>query len=130
MSAAAAATCRSSWREWSGARGCVVGVDLDAVKIEAARAEAVAAGVENVEFRQGELAPAAMQVVQLAALRGEVKLINAVTMEAIAESVLAAGLATRAEIAAIVAELYRLGRDETTVMSIPRIVQSWGRKRT
>jgi SAM-dependent methyltransferase len=206
-----------------GARGCVVGIDLDAVKLEAARAEAAAAGLPNVEFRQADiladatprtgfdvvyarfllthlrdpgrgaerlaaqlapggvlivedidysghfihppspafaayidlyrraalargahpdigprlpgllqaagLAPAEMQVVQPAALRGEVKLANAVTMEAIADSVLAAGLATRAEIDRIVDELYRLARDETTVMSIPRIVQTWGRKK-
>ena len=74
------------------------------------------------------LAPAEMQVVQPAALRGEVKLLNAVTMEAIADSVLAAGFATVAEIDAIVDELYRLGRDETTVMSVVRIVEAWGRK--
>jgi ubiquinone/menaquinone biosynthesis C-methylase UbiE len=205
-----------------GARGRVVGVDLDAVNLEAARAEAAAAGVANVEFRQGDilaqaapptgfgvvyarfllthlrepaqaverlrdllapggllivedidfsghfshppspafaayvdlyqrtalargahpdigpqlprlldaagLGPAEMYVVQPACLRGEVKLGNAVTMEAIAESVLAAGLATRAEIDRTIDELYRLARDETTVMSFPRIVQSWGRK--
>jgi ubiquinone/menaquinone biosynthesis C-methylase UbiE len=206
-----------------GTRGSVVGVDLDAVKVEAARAEAAAAGLTNVEFRQGDilaehspqrgfdvvyarfvlthlrepgqaverlrdllapggvlivedidysgsfihppspafaayvdlyrrtglargahpdigprlpslleaagLRPAEMYVVQPAALRGDVKLANAVTMEAIAESVLAANLATRAEIDEIVGALYRLAGDETTVMSAPRIVQTWGRKR-
>jgi 2-polyprenyl-3-methyl-5-hydroxy-6-metoxy-1,4-benzoquinol methylase len=205
-----------------GARGRVVGVDLDAVKLEAARAEAAAAGLGNVEFRQGDilaqaapptgfdavyvrfllthlrdpataverlrdllgpggllivedidysghfihppspafaayvdlyrrtalargahpdigprlpglleaagLTPAELQVVQPAAVRGEVKLANAITMEAIAESVLAAGLATRAEIDRVVGELYRLAGDETTVMSVPRIVQAWGRR--
>ena len=75
------------------------------------------------------LAPAEMHVVQPAGLRGEVKLLNAITMEAIANAVLAAGFATAAEIDAIVDELYRIGRDETTVMSVVRIVQAWGRKR-
>ena len=75
------------------------------------------------------LAPAEMHVVQPAGLRGEVKLLNAITMEAIADAVLAAGFATAAEIDAIVDELYRIGRDETTVMSVVRIVQAWGRKR-
>ncbi len=75
------------------------------------------------------IAPAEMQVVQPAELRGEMKLANAITMEAIAESVLAAALATRAEIDRIVDELYRLAGDETTVMSFPRIVQAWGRRK-
>jgi ubiquinone/menaquinone biosynthesis C-methylase UbiE len=205
-----------------GPHGRVVGIDLDAVKITAARAEAAAAGLANVEFRTvdivgGELpqpgfdlvyarfllthlrepqhaverlcgllapgglmivedidfsgsfsqppswafaayvdlyrraalargahpdigprlpgllesagiAPAEMQVVQPASLRGEVKLLSAVTMEAIADAVLAASLATGEEIEQIVDELHRVGRDETTVMSTPRIVQAWGRR--
>jgi ubiquinone/menaquinone biosynthesis C-methylase UbiE len=205
-----------------GPLGRVVGIDLDAVKITAARAEATAAGLANVEFRPvdivgGELpepgfdlvyarfllthlrepqpaverlcgllapgglmivedidfsgsfshppswafaayvdlyrraalargvhpdigprlpgmlesaglAPAEMHVVQPASPRGEVKLLSATTMEAIADAVLAAGLATGEEIERIVDELHRVGRDETTVMSAPRIVQAWGRK--
>jgi SAM-dependent methyltransferase len=74
------------------------------------------------------LAPAEMQVVQPASLRGEVKLLSAVTMEAIADAVIAVGLATGEEIEGIVDELHRVGRDETTVFSAPRIVQAWGRK--
>jgi hypothetical protein len=49
-------------------------------------------------------------------------------MEAIADAVIAAGLATGEEIEGIVDELHRLARDETTVMSTVRIVQAWGRK--
>lgn len=73
------------------------------------------------------LAPAEMQVVQPASLRGEVKLLSAVTMEAIADAVAAAQLATRAEIERIVDELHHVASDETTVISAPRIVQAWGR---
>jgi ubiquinone/menaquinone biosynthesis C-methylase UbiE len=205
-----------------GARGSVRGIDFDEVKIEAARKEAKAAGITNVEFcsadvADGELpwpafdliymrfvlthlrepqraverlfgvlvpggqmivedidfrgsfsypassafaayvdlyrraaltrgvdpdigprlpsllesaglAPVEMQVVQPAAQRGEVKLLNPVTMEAIADAVITAGIATGTEIEGIVDELYRMARDETTVMSVPRIVQVWGRK--
>ena len=205
-----------------GPKGRVVGIDLDEVKLAAARAEAAAAGLANVEFRAVDivagnlpqpgfdlvyarfllthlrepqpaverlcgllapgglmivedidfsgsfshppswafaayvdlyrraalargvhpdigpclpgmlessgLRPAEMHVVQPASPRGEVKLLSAATMEAIAEAVLAAGLATGAEIKRIVDDLYRVGRDETTVMSAPRIVQAWGRQ--
>jgi SAM-dependent methyltransferase len=205
-----------------GPRGRVVGIDLDEVKLAAARAEAAAAGMANVEFHTADLvggylpqpgfdlvyarfllthlrepqpalerlcgllapgglmivedidfsahfshppswalaayvdlyrraalargvhpdigprlpgmlesaglAPAEMHVVQPASLRGEVKLLSAVTMEAIADAVIAAGLATGEEIEGIVDELHRLARDETTVMSTVRIVQAWGRK--
>jgi ubiquinone/menaquinone biosynthesis C-methylase UbiE len=205
-----------------GPKGRVVGIDLDEGKLAAARAEAAAAGLANVEFRAADLvggdlpqpgfdlvyarfllthlrepqpalerlcgllapgglmivedidfsahfshppswahaayvdlyrraalargvhpdigprlpgmlesaglAPAEMHVVQPASLRGEVKLLSAVTMEAIADAVIAAGLATGEEIEGIVDELHRLARDETTVMSTVRIVQAWGRK--
>ena len=74
------------------------------------------------------LASIEMHVVQPAAQRGEVKLLNPVTMEAIADAAIAAGLATGTQIERIVNELYRAARDDTTVMSVPRIVQVWGRK--
>jgi SAM-dependent methyltransferase len=205
-----------------GPQGVVVGIDLDEVKLEAARAEAAATGVANVEFRTADIVagtlprpgfdlvyarfllthlrepgrvlrrlaellvpggllvvedidyrghfihppsaafdayvglyrrtaqargadpdigprlpglleeagirPAQMSVVQPAAIRGDEKLISAITMEAIADAVLTAGFATRAEVEDIVDELYRLGRDETTVMGTVRVVQAWGRK--
>jgi hypothetical protein len=49
-------------------------------------------------------------------------------MEAIADTVAAAGLASAQELVSLVDELYRLARDEATVMATPRIVQVWGRK--
>lgn len=77
-----------------------------------------AAGLEQVE----------MQVAQPAGFCGEVKLVAAVTLEAVADAVLAAGLADREQLDAHIAELHRLARDETTVMSIVRVVQAWGRR--
>ena len=68
-----------------------------------------------------------VHVVQPAGIAGEVKLIAPVTMESIAEPLLAEGLASRAEIEAIVSDLYAYAADPTTLMSLPRIVQAWGR---
>jgi ubiquinone/menaquinone biosynthesis C-methylase UbiE len=70
----------------------------------------------------------AMHVVQPAGISGEVKLLNAVTMENIADSVVADGLASAAEVGQIIDELYEFGRDRRTVVSISRVVQTWGRK--
>jgi SAM-dependent methyltransferase len=67
-----------------------------------------------------------MNVLQPAGLDGEVKLINPITMETIADCVLSEGLATRSEIDKIVDELYELARDSKTVVSLPRVVQTWG----
>lgn len=159
-----------------GPEGGVLGIDLDEVKLQAARTEAAMAGRANVEFQAadivagalprpafdlvyarfllthlrepgqalrrlvGLLQPGGLLVVEdidyrghfihppSAAMRGEEKLVSAITMEAIADSVLQAGFATPAEVEEIVDELYRLGRDETTVMGTVRIVQTWGRK--
>jgi 2-polyprenyl-3-methyl-5-hydroxy-6-metoxy-1,4-benzoquinol methylase len=56
----------------------------------------------------------------------DVKLVSPLTLENIADSAIAEGLATREEIDAVLDELYRLAGDATTVLSIPRIVQAWG----
>ena len=67
-----------------------------------------------------------MNVVQPAGNRGEVTLIAALTMENVADAVLAEGLASRDELDRVTDELYALARDQRTVMSLPRIVQAWG----
>lgn len=79
-------------------------------------------------LRQAGVAAVAVNVAQPCGLEGDVKLIAAITMEKIADAVLAAGLADATDIDSIVAELYRVAGDPTVLMSIPRIVQSWGRK--
>jgi SAM-dependent methyltransferase len=69
-----------------------------------------------------------MNVVQPAGFSGDVKSIAPITLEAIADSVLAAKLATRDELDATVDELYAFADAEGTVLSLPRIVQAWGRR--
>lgn len=67
-----------------------------------------------------------MHVVQPAGLEGEVKILNPMTLESIADAVIAEKLASRDEIDRLVAELYELARDPRVLMSSPRIVQAWG----
>jgi SAM-dependent methyltransferase len=67
-----------------------------------------------------------VHVVQPAGLSGEVKLIGPITLEAIADTVLAAGLADADEIDRLVDDLYALASEDGTFMSIPRMVQTWG----
>lgn len=203
-----------------GPRGRVVGVDIDATKLELARAEAAERGVRNVRFEQmdirespagerfdvvyarfllthlsnpaaavnafrdhlhgggkvavedidfsgyftypesgafrryhdlycatvvkrggdpnigprlpGLLAQSGFQdigvcVVQPVAMQGEAKLINAITMENIADAVLAERFATREEIDGIVREMYEFAADPGTLAGTPRVVQAWGR---
>jgi SAM-dependent methyltransferase len=68
----------------------------------------------------------AVNVVQPAGISGEVKLISPLTLEAIADAVLAAGLADRDELGELVDDLYAFAGEDGTFMSIPRIVQAWG----
>jgi SAM-dependent methyltransferase len=69
-----------------------------------------------------------MNVVQPAGYDGEVKLIAAITMENILGAVLAEGVASQDELDQVVGELYAVARDGRTVMSLPRVVQAWGRR--
>jgi SAM-dependent methyltransferase len=76
---------------------------------------------------EAEFVDVQMNVVQPAGADGEVKLITPITMENIADAVIAEGLASRAEIDGIVAELYEFARTPGAVGSVPRIVEAWGR---
>ena len=69
-----------------------------------------------------------MAVVQSIGLEGEVKLMNPLTMENIAEAVLEENLATGEEIAEIVRELYEFAADDKTLAATPRVIQAWGRR--
>jgi len=66
-------------------------------------------------------------VVQPVALAGSAKDLCHLTLARTAASITDAGLAGKAELAALVTELERLAADPTTLVSVSRIVQSWGR---
>lgn len=68
-----------------------------------------------------------ISVVQPAGLTGDVKRLYGLTMENIADTVLADQLATTEEITQIVRELYEYAADERTLTGVPRVVQVWGR---
>jgi SAM-dependent methyltransferase len=69
-----------------------------------------------------------MTVVQPIGTSGEVKLMNPITLENIADAILQDGLASQQEIDALIQELYQFAENPRTVAGVPRIVQAWGRK--
>lgn len=69
-------------------------------------------------------------VVQPVGLTGEAKLLNPLTMQGIADAVLADGLASQPEIDQIVADLIAFAENPHTVAGLPRVVQAWGRRPT
>jgi hypothetical protein len=79
----------------------------------------LAAGLEAVQVR----------VVQPVALEGEAKEIAPLTLAAIADAVVAAGLASDDEVADLVSELVEFAADPRTLLSLPRVFQVWGRRR-
>jgi Methylase involved in ubiquinone/menaquinone biosynthesis len=75
----------------------------------------VAAGFENVH----------VNIVQPAGTEGDVKLLSPLTMENIADAVIAEHLATSEEIDRMVAELYAYARTPGTLGCMPRIFEAW-----
>jgi SAM-dependent methyltransferase len=69
-----------------------------------------------------------VNIVQPAGVAGEVLVIAPLTLENVAEAVVAAGVASRPDVDQTVDDLYALARAGGTVMSLPRIVQAWGRR--
>ena len=79
-------------------------------------------------LRATGLADPQMNVVQPAGFDGEVKMIAPITLEAIADAVLAADLCTVEELNQTVDDLYAFAADDGSVVSCPRVVQVWGRR--
>lgn len=78
------------------------------------------AGFENVE----------MHVVQPAGMVGEIKLMTPITMRSIGPAVIAGGLASEAEVADLVAELFEYAQTPGTIGCVPRVIQAWGYERS
>jgi SAM-dependent methyltransferase len=79
-------------------------------------------------LRDAGLGDIAMNVVQPAGFSGEVKLIAPITMEMVADAMVAAEVATSEQVSQTIDELYAFANTEGTVQSLPRIVQTWGRR--
>jgi SAM-dependent methyltransferase len=67
-----------------------------------------------------------INVVQPVGTDGEVKLISPITMENIADAVIAEGFLSRAEADRIIDKLYTFARTDGTVGCMPRVVEAWG----
>ena len=79
-------------------------------------------------LKQGGFEDVGMWIVQPMAMQGEVKLLNPLTMENIATTVLADGLASQEEIDHVVRELHEFAANPNTVAGMPRVVQAWARR--
>ncbi|MDQ3988228.1 MAG: methyltransferase domain-containing protein [Actinomycetota bacterium] len=77
-------------------------------------------------LRTAGLQSIGVNVVQPVALDGPFKLAAYLTLERIATAVVDEGVATHAEVQELLAELLVFIEDPTTLLSVPRIVQSWG----
>jgi hypothetical protein len=69
-----------------------------------------------------------VSVAQPAGTEGEVKITAALTLENIAAAVLAEGLTSPAELEGLIAELYAFAHTPGTLVSLPHIVEAWGRR--
>jgi trans-aconitate methyltransferase len=74
-----------------------------------------AAGLQDID----------VAVSQPCGLEGEVKLVAPMALEAMTDSIVEEGVASADEVAQILAELYELAADPTTVVGLPRFVHAW-----
>jgi hypothetical protein len=79
-------------------------------------------------FNDTGLSIGGVSVAHPADVDGDVKLLNALTMENIAEAVVSDGLASREEAEQLVSELNASTRDARTFASVTRTIQVWGRR--
>lgn len=61
-------------------------------------------------------------------IEGDTKLLNAISMENYADSIVADGLATRTEVDQLIATMHESARDKGVFASVARRIQVWGRR--
>jgi SAM-dependent methyltransferase len=81
-------------------------------------------------LREVGLVDIGVRTAQPTALHGDVKALAPMTFAAIADTIAAQGLASPDDLARIAEALWEFASDERTVSSIPRVVQSWARRRS
>lgn len=67
-----------------------------------------------------------VHVIQPAGFSGDIKMLSPLTLENIAPSILDEDLATEDELGELITDLYAFACDPNTLMSFPRIIQTWG----
>jgi SAM-dependent methyltransferase len=79
-------------------------------------------------LHKARVADVELQVVQPTHIKGDGKYMASITMARIAEAVVSEGLATKDEVEQIILELNDAAADSETLISLPRIFQTWGRR--
>jgi 2-polyprenyl-3-methyl-5-hydroxy-6-metoxy-1,4-benzoquinol methylase len=69
-----------------------------------------------------------LNIVQPIGAQGEVKLVNPITLECVADPILEDGLASAEEIEATVRALYEFAANPRTLAGVARVIQAWGRR--
>jgi len=69
-----------------------------------------------------------VNVVQPTHMEGDGKLMASITMDRISKSVVTEGLATEEEVEQVITGLNEAAADPETVMSVPRVFQTWGKR--
>lgn len=78
-------------------------------------------------LRAAGIADIRMKLAHPVALQGGIKLLTCVTLENIADTILADGLVTSEDLRETVEELYAFARDPHTLLGGPLVFQAWGR---
>ncbi len=81
-----------------------------------------------VMLREAGLTDIETNVVHPAGMTGDITLIAPLTLAAAAESIVANGIATAVEVERLQVDLHGLSADPDRFVSMPRVVQAWGRR--
>jgi hypothetical protein len=79
-------------------------------------------------LRKAGAAGVQVNVIQPAHIEGDGKFIASITMERVAGPVVSEGLATAGEVEQVISGLNEVAADSETVMSLPRVFQTWGKR--